>query len=143
RCVTLGGDPLPEPGAAMPRFCTSCKYVTDDVWADGCPICLRPLALAPQVPAAPGRAGPVRGPRRRRPLRRLLGVLLVAAPVTFLVLVFLVPTVFLGPEKDADSTGRIRAGMFVGEVARELKADPPPRAFTGFVTWGEGARLVR
>jgi hypothetical protein len=125
----------------MPRYCTSCKYVTDDVWADGCPICLRPLALSPRPPTGGGPRPASR--RRRRPLRIAVGVVLIAVPVVFLGLVFVTPEVFLGAEQEADSTGRIRAGMPVAAAAQELQIDPPPRAWSGTITRGERARLLR
>lgn len=100
-----------------------CGYTTEDVFADGCPLCLKPMALVND-------AGPAVEPPRR-PYRRAVPFLAVGLIVATLIGVlglsgqFSQPFVPTGPPiAKADSSGRIRAGMHVGRAAAELDSLP-------------------
>lgn len=126
----------------MPRMCHSCGYTTPDVWADQCPRCKRPMALTSNTPDAPG-ARPRRSSRRFWLVASLL--LLLALPAVGLGVVYFAPTVFLGPSKDADSTGEIRVGMRPPEVAKALSIEAPQLrgGFVGSITWAKDGRVLR
>lgn len=101
-----------------------CGYTTDDVFADGCPLCLRPMALV-------NAAGPAAADPARSPFRRALPFLAVGLVIATLIGVLGFsgrfkkppappPVATAPPDLKADSTGRIRVGMHVGRVAKEL-----------------------
>src|SRR5262245_49000412 len=94
-----------------------CGYKTDDVFADGCPLCLRPMGLVND-------AGPAPAPPQRRPFRRAIPFVAAGLVITALTGVllsqFAVPIIPAGPPiAKVDATGRIREGMHVGRVAAE------------------------
>jgi len=108
-----------------------CGYTTDDVFADGCPLCLRPMALV-------NAAGPadLYGPRVGRHIRWKLLFIVVAIGISSLTALSLelfslnrgpaaaAPVADSLPNLKADSTGRIRVGMHIGRVAKELEPVP-------------------
>jgi len=125
----------------VPRMCHSCGYTTPDVWADQCPRCKRPMALTSGAPDAPG--GRPRRSSRRWWLAAVV-LLLLAVPAVGLGVVYFAPAVFLGPPKDADSTGEIKVGMRPPEVAKVLAIDAQlKRGFAGSVTWARDGRVLR
>lgn len=126
----------------MPRMCHSCGYTTPDVWADECPRCKRPMALTSGAADGPG-VGLPRGSRRRFWLVAVV-LLVLAIPAVGLGVIYLAPTVFLGPPKEADSTGDIRKGMRPDDVGKVLALDKAPeRGFVGTITWAKDGRVLR
>ena len=106
-----------------------CGYTTDDVFADGCPLCLRPMALVND-------AGPAAAYACRARTHIRWKLLLIIAAVGISSLTGLCLELFslnrgpaaAAPVADqppnllkADSTGRIRVGMHIGRVAKELE----------------------
>src|SRR5437868_2606555 len=117
-----------------------CGYTTDDVFADGCPLCLRPMALVNN--AGPGRAYV---PRSRSGIRWKILFIVVGIGIASLTAVCLElfslnrgsadAVANLPPDRKADSTGRIRVGMHIGRVAKELEPvavrnEPPGTALS-------------
>jgi hypothetical protein len=98
------------------------------------------MALTTNTPDPPG--GRPRRSSRRFWLIALL-LLLLALPAVGLGVVYFAPTVFLGPTKDADSTGEIRIGMRPPEVAKALSIQAPERGFVGSITWAKDGRVLR
>ena len=127
----------------MPRVCGNCKYVTDDLFANDCPLCLRPLAMSSRVGAMGGTAAPPRGWFSRRTLLVVALLLLVGLPAAGAATVAVAPTLFLEPAGDADSLGAIRTGMTVRNACAALDIEAPPRAFSGTITWGRDGRILR
>ncbi len=161
----------------MPKRCIDCQHYAEDPAGGRCPACGGPLAttLLPP-PAAPVSLPPeefgMPTPRdtlaharydRRRSQPGIAEWL--TGNVAGLALFLLVVVVLAGfaadwvtaPETgDTDSTGRIRSGMPISEVARVIEADRPPdgdlphltRDFppgtrpTGWLTWRENGRVV-
>jgi hypothetical protein len=70
-------------------------------------------------------------------------LLLLAVPAVGLGIVYLAPSVFLGPSQDTDSTGEIRVGMWPREVAKVLAIEEPERGFVGSITWAKDGRVLR
>ncbi len=128
-------------GALMPRVCGNCKYVTEDLFVNDCPLCLRPLALSSRV----GTLGEEPRPRlfSRRNLLIAAAVLFIGVPLAVISFIFTAPTYCLSPAGEADSLGTIRVGMPVREVCKVLDIESPPRAFSGMITWGRGGRMLR
>jgi hypothetical protein len=92
------------------------------------------------------------GARPRRSRRRVLIVVallvLLAVPAVGLGVVYFAPSAFLGPSKDADSTGEIKVGMRPPEVAKVLSINAPDRGFpdrgfVGTITWAKDGRVLR
>jgi hypothetical protein len=125
----------------MPRVCGNCKYVTEDLFANNCPLCQRPLALSSRV----GSLGeePRHGVFSRRNLIILAVVLLIGVPLAAISSIFMFPTYCLEAAGEVDSLGAIRVGMPVREVCKALDIEAPPRAFSGTITWGRGGRMLR
>ena len=125
----------------MPRVCGDCKYVTDDLFCNECPLCKRPLALSSRVGTMG--AEPERKLFSKRTL--IIGVLLllVGVPAAAAGAVYAFPTMTLAQAGEADSLGTIRVGMPVREVCKVLDIEPPPRAFSGTITWGRDGRVLR
>ncbi len=136
----------------MPVGCRQCGFPVTDPWADDCPRCLMPLE-AEDVPAV--RPGP---PRPR--VGRL--IVLIVLGVCVLVLGankasdYVWASRHLGPPGEADSTGRLRAGMPMHEVARALDGEPQPQGLpqvtesfypgmtgSGQLVWARDGRIVR
>ena len=136
----------------MSIACRQCGFPVTDPWANDCPLCLTPLQ-AEDVSAL-----------RPRPRRRRLDwyVLLIVLSVFGLMLSvhqtfdYVFASHHLGPPGDTDSTGRIRAGMPMHEVAQALDAEPQPadcpqmaESFDpgmkghGHLVWARGGRIVR
>lgn len=125
----------------MPRVCGNCKYVTEDLFVNDCPLCYRPLALSSRV----GTMGeePRPGLFSRRNLIILAAVLFISVPLGLASFIYTAPTYCLSPAGEADSLGAIRVGMPVREVCKTLDIESPPRAFSGTITWGRGGRMLR
>jgi hypothetical protein len=94
-----------------------------------------------------GTADAPAGNRPRRSRRRfwlvVVVLLVLAVPAFGLGVVYLAPTAFLGPPKEADSTGEIKKGMRPAEVAKVLSIDSPPGGFIGTITWARDGRVLR
>src|SRR5437660_11941826 len=96
-------------GVAMPRVCGNCKYVTEDLFVNDCPLCLRPLALSSRV----GSLGeePRRSLFSRRNLLILVAVVFISVPLAIVSFIFTAPTYCLSPAGDTDSLGTIHVGL--------------------------------
>lgn len=100
------------------------------------------MALTSNAPEG-SPAGRPRRSRRGVWLVVLVPVLVVTVPAVGFGVMYFAPSAFLGPEKDADSTGEIRTGMRPAEVAQVLAIDAPERGFVGTVTRAKDGRVVR
>jgi hypothetical protein len=104
-----------------------CGYTTDDVFTDGCPLCLRPMALVSNAGPPPTREAPP----PRRPFRRVVPFLAGGVVLAMLVGLFGLSgqfakpaALFSAPVTKSDSTGKIRVGMHVARVAAALEPAP-------------------
>jgi hypothetical protein len=106
----------------MPVRCSSCNYLVADPWAGGCPLCGSPL---PEGTPRPGVRSDDEGGSRRPLYLGLAAVFVLAAGFGLLnrnrnradghppgVAV-----------REEDTTGRVRVGMPMAEVARVIDAD--------------------
>lgn len=109
--------------------CRSCNYLITDAWGNGCPLCGAPYPSGGGGGGGPGGGGGAGG---RNPLYLGLGVVFVLLVGGSLLNRFGSRPdprpAFDSPVREADSTGRIRVGMPMGEVARVVDADAGRRA---------------
>jgi hypothetical protein len=139
----------------MPKSCPNCQFTTDDLWMDGCPICLQPLTRVARSQSPTGFAGRVLS-RRWLAALGLLGLLVVLPALPF-ACNLIVAQLTAGRAQQADATGRIRVGMHMHDVAWVLDPVPPrrstdphlsqsfPRAddYSGTLNWDDGQRVIR
>ena len=137
--------------------CPSCNYLITDQWANGCPLCGAPY------PAGGGRGGGGEDDGSggsRRPLYLGLAVVFaLAAGGGLMSRARNRPDPANRPPiREADSSGRVRAGMPMAEVAKVIDADagrrraapdavlarfPDIETKTGVLTWVRDGRALR
>ena len=102
--------------------CRSCGYLIQDPWANGCPLCGAPY----EGGGGGGRGGGGGGGGSRGGVYALLGivaVLFIGGTVLNRVNGRRADPMDDPPERLADSTGRIRVGMHMNDVGRQLDSD--------------------
>lgn len=153
----------------MPRICENCRYYSPDDVAAACPECSAPLRATLLPPPA---AYTLAGERPPRPAvvtagnhnRQPVFELSATSPLG-LVALGLIAFVLFGalwewakndPTGESDSTGRIRVGMRMSDVARVIEPEartagiphltddfPPGNTRSGDLEWREDGRWVR
>lgn len=142
----------------MARRC-SCGYVIEDRWANGCPLCGAAIGGG-STRTAPGGGGGGPAVGSRTPIYLGLGlvaVLAVGGMVMNRVAARRQPPAELTRPTETDSTGRVRVGMPMADVARVLDAEagrrpsaagsvtskfPDGLTKSGTLTWAKDSRVL-